>query len=172
MPRGSRLFDSSETGYVTPAERGATSRKISFETDLLRLQHLRAPYRFHILRFDECFPGNLVAELMTSAASHAYHIRIEEQSFGVLDIATDHRQTPEEDLFLQDLVKRVEQQYLKLFGTRWVPLVVESIEGRTDEITGIEDFLLLALSQNCNRSWNGPVQGKRKNVQEEQFAFS
>lgn len=132
--------------------RGALSHQARLEDVVRRLQHLRAPYRFYVLKFSERVSETLTARALEGAASHAYHIQIDQQTFGVLDIAGNHQANASQDTFLQDLLKKLEKQYRQFSGANWLPVAVDYIEGQMDEINGVEDMLLLVAARECKET--------------------
>lgn len=174
MYAGLGLYSPPETSVPCnqQAGRGALSPQARLEDSLRRLQHVRAPYRFYVLKFSERISEALTARVLEGAASHAYHIRIGEQTFGVLDIAGDHQASALQDTFLQGLLKKLEKQYRHFSGANWLPVVVDCIEGRTDEINGVEDMLLLAAGRDCKEAGDDSVLGLEESSQQDYRALA
>ncbi|MFC4351336.1 hypothetical protein ACFOW6_07260 [Fodinicurvata halophila] len=154
------------------AGRGSPFHQARLEDALRRLQQLRTPYRFYVLKFSERISEALTSRVLEGAAAHAYHIRIDEQTFGVLDIAGDHQASNSHDAFLQGLLRKLEKQYRQFSGASWLPVAVDYIEGRTDEINGVEDMLLLAASRNRKEAGDNSMHSSKESGQQEYRAFA
>lgn len=128
------------------AHRPATEISVP-DSDVLRLQEIltrlrnfRVSYRFHVLTFSEEINEAVLTGVVEALSFQGCAIRLKGSSLGLLDFG--------EEALQKECFMRVVQDELSRHkpDKPWHPFTLDSIEGRTDELSSANDLLLLVVS--------------------------